>query len=528
MNIDMTPYTQSFLKDPEGDRPFPDDYYSYTLKGVVIHVGTADSGHYYSLIKDPSRKTPEWFEFNDTFIKKFDINDLAFEAFGGEDRSMMEYSQSVREKSHNAYLLFYQRTKMFDDSGNEIESLMHDFEETPQEGSESLEFIKADNLRYHINKILLDHSLEFFFLQTASEIAKTQELSSNSLELSKLILFNFLIVGLRSKDRDRLPKNLRTIKELLCKSLELSKWLVSQVAFAEILKEFLIDCSIEDMRYIFVGVLRTALTKICEENGSLSFEDFKETCLPGFIVACLSVALETKSSCQHFFTCLHFLARISANARRFIKESQFLTFLKEFTLEEQFTLVLASNPSDFQMKCELKPIMFQSRAQGPLAQRDKAPVAQQKLSLDRMAKEFAYMILLLSDLVDNGEFSREELGILENDEVLRRSLRMSRKKAAFAALARVLAFYARENIEFSKKLMEVLFIELNRCEEFEMKAYWVCCEEVLKIKDQFAEERVRKSRVFHYKLPQDPNFHREIHELHREKHLLLQGNGDQL
>ena len=28
-----------------------DEYYKYTIKGIVIHVGNADSGHYYSVIK---------------------------------------------------------------------------------------------------------------------------------------------------------------------------------------------------------------------------------------------------------------------------------------------------------------------------------------------------------------------------------------------------------------------------------------------------------------------------------------------
>lgn len=30
---------------------FPDSYYKYRLAGVLVHAGTADSGHYYSYIK---------------------------------------------------------------------------------------------------------------------------------------------------------------------------------------------------------------------------------------------------------------------------------------------------------------------------------------------------------------------------------------------------------------------------------------------------------------------------------------------
>lgn len=61
---------------------FGDDYYKYVLKGVVVHLGYADSGHYYSYIQD--RESKKWYEFNDTVVKKFSIDNLAEETFGGE------------------------------------------------------------------------------------------------------------------------------------------------------------------------------------------------------------------------------------------------------------------------------------------------------------------------------------------------------------------------------------------------------------------------------------------------------------
>ena len=38
----------------------------FILSGVIIHVGFADAGHYYSYIRD--RYTNEWFEFNDSDV----------------------------------------------------------------------------------------------------------------------------------------------------------------------------------------------------------------------------------------------------------------------------------------------------------------------------------------------------------------------------------------------------------------------------------------------------------------------------
>ncbi len=62
-----------------------DDYYEYHLKGVVIHLGSADFGHYYSYINNirdgknfeafynPEDKTHfnSWKEFNDSDVKNF-------------------------------------------------------------------------------------------------------------------------------------------------------------------------------------------------------------------------------------------------------------------------------------------------------------------------------------------------------------------------------------------------------------------------------------------------------------------------
>ena len=82
------------------------------MKGFVIHIGHADSGHYYSIIQD--RLTGKWYEFNDTIVRDFDISDMSDEAFGGE---VGVYE--VKEKIKNAYMVIYERQKKIT-IGNEI------------------------------------------------------------------------------------------------------------------------------------------------------------------------------------------------------------------------------------------------------------------------------------------------------------------------------------------------------------------------------------------------------------------------
>jgi ubiquitin carboxyl-terminal hydrolase 9/24 len=64
--------TENSQKDKNKIVMMPDDYYKYKLRGVIIHEGTAESGHYYSLVNPKGNN--QWFEVNDILIKDFDVS----------------------------------------------------------------------------------------------------------------------------------------------------------------------------------------------------------------------------------------------------------------------------------------------------------------------------------------------------------------------------------------------------------------------------------------------------------------------
>ena len=118
-----------------------DDDYVYRLVGVNIHVGTADHGHYYSIIntkrgvkeEDPYKheeiwkkvETDTWKVYDDSTIKSFSFGlDLKKEAFGGDqssstaaatsdamdDKELTSFlSSGSQTYGKSAYMLIYER-----------------------------------------------------------------------------------------------------------------------------------------------------------------------------------------------------------------------------------------------------------------------------------------------------------------------------------------------------------------------------------------------------------------------------------
>ncbi|CAM9129475.1 unnamed protein product, partial [Discosporangium mesarthrocarpum] len=135
MELDMRPFTKEGLErqhqqgEPgeaqgQGDlnqkRPTSkgDAYYNYLLAGVLVHAGTADSGHYYSYIKERqslgggggSGDGARWLSFNDTTVVPFDPRHLAANCYGGHSVGMG--GRGVQPKHFSAYMLIYEREEV--------------------------------------------------------------------------------------------------------------------------------------------------------------------------------------------------------------------------------------------------------------------------------------------------------------------------------------------------------------------------------------------------------------------------------
>ncbi|CAM9476706.1 unnamed protein product, partial [Choristocarpus tenellus] len=125
MELDMRPYTKEGLEREQGQGPNTslctlstgakgveegDSYYIYHLAGVLVHTGTADSGHYYSYIKERSSLgggDGRWLSFNDAIVMPFDPAHLPRSCYGGYSPGVGGRGMSVKQFS--AYMLIYER-----------------------------------------------------------------------------------------------------------------------------------------------------------------------------------------------------------------------------------------------------------------------------------------------------------------------------------------------------------------------------------------------------------------------------------
>lgn len=95
----MQQYNVEYLNNPK-DNDTPDQF---ELVGILVHSGTAETGHYYSYIRQTRDRVSSWLEFNDTEVNPFDPAKIADYCYGGPE------FRGGEGKFNSAYMLFYRR-----------------------------------------------------------------------------------------------------------------------------------------------------------------------------------------------------------------------------------------------------------------------------------------------------------------------------------------------------------------------------------------------------------------------------------
>lgn len=206
-------------------RPFctqqdlPKDYYQYQLRGVAVHIGMAEAGHYYSIVKDGDK----WLKCDDEIVTNYAISDLPKEAFGGgNERAVMGFNPC-------AYLLVYERDSFYTSNSSAImpipppELLISQYKQ---------QIDQKRRTRWQL-RALLDSRFQDFI---------STLIDFDSPILLKFAITYFLTVYVRSAMSAASPELVEKLRKRLETNAECSEWLLEVISKAEVLDEFLISC----------------------------------------------------------------------------------------------------------------------------------------------------------------------------------------------------------------------------------------------------------------------------------------------
>lgn len=198
------------FNQPERD----ESYYNYKLRGVLVHMGTAESGHYYSIcsIRDIdtgvasniSKSTnDEWYRCNDSTVTKFDPSTLADATFGGTYSNTAasfhhKRNFSSSEKNYSAYLLIYDRVKSAGLQTGPPTLLSKGCNPGTKPDLSWAKEIRASNNRNRLDKILLSSNfsnlLDSICLHTKTQTSSTSKMASlEGIKVLTLYSFDYIL-----------------------------------------------------------------------------------------------------------------------------------------------------------------------------------------------------------------------------------------------------------------------------------------------------------------------------------------------
>ncbi|OQS02233.1 ubiquitin-specific protease [Thraustotheca clavata] len=258
LELDMKPYTKVGLEDDSShDMEVDNSQYAYALRGVLVHSGVAQGGHYYSFILDQARN--QWFKYDDEDVSPFDPANIEAECFGGTQKRTSSWNGVTNtmemEVFSNALMLFYEKI-------------------VPTASPEPVVPVSPlANEVWLANDIFLKHSYVFDseFHDFMKEIVST----TGTIEWYKLGLTFILDVVLHSREKKGLNRWLQLLVGAFTAHPELVQWLLKQCLGEKKqswLVAYLFECPDTNARQTFANFLTRALV-LAPATSSIEFCD---------------------------------------------------------------------------------------------------------------------------------------------------------------------------------------------------------------------------------------------------------------
>ncbi len=299
-HLNMGKYTESFLVGGQssstscaGLDSSQQEELNYELIGVTVHTGAAESGHYYCFVRDRSYPQsdvwlvpltsnievlePFWstfvfrFLFNDSEVKPFNPDNIPQECYGGQmvsktfNQLTEKFVDYAFEKSHSAYMLFYERSvdlMRSEDKASLIQSSL-----SPSETF--CASINTDNLQLRHDRTLFDKNYFEFLYKFNDVVTKTFPAAGDSkssnfeFQRAKLSTTFVLETLVHSRESPSINFWLEFVNSLYSDCVDVCKWLVKHLSQNDWwLNQVLIRCPSAHIRGLFHKLIFLAISVI--------------------------------------------------------------------------------------------------------------------------------------------------------------------------------------------------------------------------------------------------------------------------
>jgi len=325
-HLDLWPYSVEGIeqRDAAGMKPVvrqylehPQQYYEYALRGAVVHMGSAETGHYYSFIKERQPRCNgqdcQWLRFDDALVTEFDIgHKLQEECFGGAwtERTWDKVTGQLQERdimlTRSAYMLVYERVETPDGNltkgegwyermmralpDNLTSSVVSRFPQTSsvvsklnslmRSGAPSAESppnaklfekVLEDNLAFSHDQQIMDSSYLAFVEQVLSALPVSEYSCDDwdagpntpALVALKAITSFTLEVTVHARETSTLPSVIQHLKVLFNGCLPACRWMLESITVERRwLQHLLLECPIQSTRLLFVDLLVCILRRV--------------------------------------------------------------------------------------------------------------------------------------------------------------------------------------------------------------------------------------------------------------------------
>jgi ubiquitin carboxyl-terminal hydrolase 9/24 len=387
LDLDMKEFTVEYLNNKQ---IFSDFYYQYKLKGVVLHHGKAEQGHYYSFINNGNT----WLEFNDSMVSEINLETVKQYGFGENNNS-----KSVP----TAYILIYERDTKFE--YNNPDKII----DTPIEDASdlvNLAEISKKNQEYWIKRFIMSQDFVYF----------NHLLIKNYLCITPFALKFFMTILLRL---DRFYSEKFTFFSYLQQNIDSNsvKILLDTITSENGVKEFLVFCPNPLSRKLIALLTKSAIKSISQENINSYFLKFART-----------AKYITKNSPGYFTQYLELLVCFGEHLKDFKKDYEIVKMILKLVLGQNEVPYVENNDEnhlgyidgypnisdktfDSLGKSFSPALQFLSKFTNEIEEEYAEQLISQKgfefffKILDNKASKQAYAKILLNLLVDQVQFS---------------------------------------------------------------------------------------------------------------------------